>query len=60
VTYSEFIISPMSGLIRCDHCGKTLRWPEQIRVYTNPVEGRIVRVEHVAHTPRKGSVAVQA
>ena len=53
--YTEAIISPMSGLIRCDQCGKLLRWPEEIRAYAEGLGGRIVRIEHTNHTPRKGA-----
>ena len=53
--YAEAIISPMSGLIRCDQCGKMLRWPEEIRAYAEGLNGRIVRVEHTTHKPQKGA-----
>jgi len=55
VIYIEATISPMSSLLRCDHCGKLIRWPEEIRAYSESLGGRIERIEHTNHTPRKGA-----
>lgn len=46
--YIEVMVAP-DQTFPCAACGKLIRWPEEIRVYSTAANSLPERLEHVAH-----------